>query len=233
MRPSDLVTPAILANISLVSYHMPLVARCLVASIFQVQNLISPRHGVWVPSALTPCYSLLPQSAADTTHHFLSTYRHSSTSLSSHGSNHSLKLKMMATNSSAPPQVARHLNLKAQSCRLSIMELCNDTNADPTTRPSLPPFSNIPEHPRHRVHLMPKHSLGEPHYTCNPIWYHSHLRYQARTRSPPPPPLPIRQPVQTPSEIPKTTTRSTILICDTMLSVSSVRRAASPIHSQC
>ena len=58
--PSDLVTLAISANILLVSCRVPLVARCLVASIFQVQNLISPRHGVWVPNVPTPCYSLLP-----------------------------------------------------------------------------------------------------------------------------------------------------------------------------
>ena len=58
--PSDLVTLAISANILLVSCCVPLVARCLVASIFQVQNLISPRHGVWVPNVPMPCYSLLP-----------------------------------------------------------------------------------------------------------------------------------------------------------------------------
>ena len=60
MLPSDLVTLAISANILLVSCRVPLVARCLVTSIFQVQNLISPRHGVWVPNVPTPYYSLLP-----------------------------------------------------------------------------------------------------------------------------------------------------------------------------
>jgi len=47
--PSDLVTLAISANILWVSCHVQLVARCLLASIFQVQNLICLRHGVWVP----------------------------------------------------------------------------------------------------------------------------------------------------------------------------------------
>ena len=58
-----------------------------------------------------PPMPLTHQSAVDTTHHFLSTHRRSPTSLSSHGSDHSLKSTMMATNGSAPPQVARNLNL--------------------------------------------------------------------------------------------------------------------------
>ena len=47
------------SNIQLVLCRMPLVARCLVASIFQVQKLTSPRHGVWVPNAPTLCCLLL------------------------------------------------------------------------------------------------------------------------------------------------------------------------------
>ena len=46
--PLDLVIRAILANIQLVLCRM-----CPVASIFQLRKLISPRHGVWVPNALT------------------------------------------------------------------------------------------------------------------------------------------------------------------------------------
>lgn len=48
--PSNRGTLAISANILLFSCRVPLVARCLVASIFQAQNLVSPRHGVWVPN---------------------------------------------------------------------------------------------------------------------------------------------------------------------------------------
>src|SRR5712691_11227749 len=58
--PLDLVTPATLANTPLVSYHVPLVAKCLEASISRVRRPTPPRHGVLVPNAPMPCCSLLP-----------------------------------------------------------------------------------------------------------------------------------------------------------------------------
>jgi hypothetical protein len=69
-----------------------------------------------------PPMPLTPQSAVDTTHHLLSTHRRSPTSLSSHGSDHSLESTMMTANGSAPPQAARNL----------------DPNLDPSVRPFLP-----------------------------------------------------------------------------------------------
>jgi hypothetical protein len=72
---------------------------------------------------------LTSQSVVDTTHHFLFTHRHSPTSLSSHGSDHSLELTMMTASSSESRPEPR---------KLPIMELCNGTDADPTTRPFLP-----------------------------------------------------------------------------------------------
>jgi len=57
-----------------------------------------------------PLMPLTPQSAVDTTPHFLSTHRRSPTSLSSHGSDHSLESTMMTANGSVPQQAARSLD---------------------------------------------------------------------------------------------------------------------------
>jgi hypothetical protein len=59
---------------------------------------------------MAPPMPLTPQSAVDTTHHFLSTHRRSPATLSSRGSDPSLDSTMMTANGSAPPQVGRSLD---------------------------------------------------------------------------------------------------------------------------
>ena len=106
---------------------------------------------------------LTPQSAVDTTHHFLSTQRRSPTILLSHGSDHFSGIDDDDRDQLGSPTGGRnHLNLADSPSWNSAATLMQTPPLD-----HFCPFSNIPGRHRRRVHLAPKLNLSEPCCTRN------------------------------------------------------------------